>query len=150
MTEYNQCQSQLQGIYVEGIEGCHNEFAAYKLLYSCMNLGNNSHIFSSMARNMQSTITVASVQKPERNQGKRFKSRWEPVVEEKPDKEQGAEQGAAVNHGFSKEGMWNPLKEGQEQGVAGNHGFSKEKVWNPLKEGQSKVNLSFSLTPKNL
>lgn len=94
-----------------------------------------SSVTGASIENMQSTISVASVQKPERNQAKRYKSRWEPAVEEKPDKEQGS----AVNHGFSKEGVWNPLKEGQEQGVAVNHGFSKERVWNPLKEGQSKV-----------
>ncbi|XP_057837465.2 SAC3 family protein A isoform X2 [Cryptomeria japonica] len=50
MSEFNQCQSQLEGLYAEGIKGCHHEFAAYKLLYRCLNLGNTRDLLSSMAR----------------------------------------------------------------------------------------------------
>eukprot|EP00252_Welwitschia_mirabilis_P019719 TRINITY_DN4645_c0_g1_i4.p1 TRINITY_DN4645_c0_g1~~TRINITY_DN4645_c0_g1_i4.p1 ORF type:complete len:920 (+),score=183.14 TRINITY_DN4645_c0_g1_i4:460-3219(+) len=50
LSEYNQCQSQLEGLYAEGIEGCNYEFLGYKLLYSCLNSGNSRDLLSSMAR----------------------------------------------------------------------------------------------------
>jgi hypothetical protein len=33
LNEYNQCQTQLQALYDEGLAGHYNEFAAYRLLY---------------------------------------------------------------------------------------------------------------------
>ncbi|KAH1192223.1 SAC3 family protein A [Glycine max] len=48
--EYNQCQSQLQTLYAEGIEGSDMEFAAYNLLCVIMHSNNNRDLVSSMAR----------------------------------------------------------------------------------------------------
>ncbi|MCO5615030.1 hypothetical protein L7F22_069318 [Adiantum nelumboides] len=50
LPEYNQCQSQLKGLYAEGIRGCNKEFAAYSLLYIIVHHGNNRDLISSMAR----------------------------------------------------------------------------------------------------
>ncbi|KAL3699330.1 hypothetical protein R1sor_017352 [Riccia sorocarpa] len=50
LPEYNQCQTQLKGLYGEGIKGCSNEFAAYSLLYIIFNHGNSRDLLSSMAR----------------------------------------------------------------------------------------------------
>eukprot|EP00250_Pteridium_aquilinum_P020939 c24992_g1_i2 orf=676-3387(-) len=50
LPEYNQCQSQLKGLYAEGIRGCNKEFAAYSLLYIIVHHGNNRDLLSSMAR----------------------------------------------------------------------------------------------------
>uniref|UniRef100_A0A803P2Q1 PCI domain-containing protein n=1 Tax=Cannabis sativa TaxID=3483 RepID=A0A803P2Q1_CANSA len=50
LPEYNQCQSQLQSLYAEGIEGCHMEFAAYNLLCVIMHSSNNRDLVSSMSR----------------------------------------------------------------------------------------------------
>ncbi|BFI21799.1 SAC3 family protein LENG8/THP3 [Marchantia polymorpha subsp. ruderalis] len=50
LPEYNQCQTQLKGLYAEGIKGCINEFAAYSLLYIIFNHGNSRDLLSSMAR----------------------------------------------------------------------------------------------------
>ncbi|KAL2609397.1 hypothetical protein R1flu_027970 [Riccia fluitans] len=50
LPEYNQCQTQLKGLYAEGIKGCSNEFAAYSLLYIIFNHGNSRELLSSMAR----------------------------------------------------------------------------------------------------
>eukprot|EP01018_Ginkgo_biloba_P020215 Gb_20470 [translate_table: standard] len=51
LPEYNQqCQSQLKGLYSEGIKGCHYEFAAYNLLCVIWNPNNNRDLLSSMAR----------------------------------------------------------------------------------------------------
>ncbi|RZB89705.1 SAC3 family protein A isoform C [Glycine soja] len=48
--EYNQCQSQLQTLYAEGIEGSDMEFAAYNLLCVIMHSNNNRDLVSSVAR----------------------------------------------------------------------------------------------------
>lgn len=45
-----QCQSHLQTLYVEGIEGSDMEFAAYNLLCVIMHSNNNRDLVSSMAR----------------------------------------------------------------------------------------------------
>ncbi|XP_062092766.1 SAC3 family protein A isoform X2 [Humulus lupulus] len=50
LPEYNQCQSQLQSLYAEGIEGCHMEFAAYNLLCVILHSSNNRDLVSSMSR----------------------------------------------------------------------------------------------------
>ncbi|PON91508.1 SAC3/GANP/THP [Trema orientale] len=50
LPEYNQCQSQLQSLYAEGIEGCHLEFAAYNLLCVILHSNNNRDLVSSMSR----------------------------------------------------------------------------------------------------
>lgn len=50
LPEYNQCQSQLKGLYAEGIRGCNKEFAAYSLLHIIVHHGNNRDLLSSMAR----------------------------------------------------------------------------------------------------
>ncbi|XP_062112691.1 SAC3 family protein A-like [Humulus lupulus] len=50
LPEYNQCQSQLQSLYSEGIEGCHMEFAAYNLLCVILLSSNNRDLVSSMSR----------------------------------------------------------------------------------------------------
>ncbi|KAI5066212.1 hypothetical protein GOP47_0018836 [Adiantum capillus-veneris] len=50
LPEYNQCQSQLKGLYAEGIRGCNKEFAAYSLLYIIVHHGNSRDLISSMAR----------------------------------------------------------------------------------------------------
>lgn len=48
--EYNQCQSQLKGLYAESISGCNYEFTAYNLLHIIVQHGNNRDLLSSMAR----------------------------------------------------------------------------------------------------
>ncbi|KAL5569181.1 hypothetical protein UlMin_025756 [Ulmus minor] len=50
LPEYNQCQSQLQSLYAEGIEGCHMEFSAYNLLCVIMHSNNYRDLLSSMSR----------------------------------------------------------------------------------------------------
>jgi hypothetical protein len=50
LPEYNQCQSQLQGLYAEGIKGCCSEFASYGLLYIVFQHGNSRDLLSAMAR----------------------------------------------------------------------------------------------------
>ncbi|XP_062094028.1 SAC3 family protein A-like [Humulus lupulus] len=50
LPEYNQCQSQLQSLYAEGIEGCHMDFAAYNLLCVILDFSNNRDHVSSMSR----------------------------------------------------------------------------------------------------
>lgn len=45
-----QCQTQLKGLYAEGINGCRNEFAAYSLLYIVFQRGNSRDLLSAMAR----------------------------------------------------------------------------------------------------
>lgn len=45
-----QCQSQLQGLYAEGIKGCCSEFASYGLLYIVFQHGNSRDLLSAMAR----------------------------------------------------------------------------------------------------
>ncbi|XP_042508047.1 SAC3 family protein A-like isoform X2 [Macadamia integrifolia] len=50
LPEYNQCQSQLQSLYAEGIKGCHMEFSAYNLLCAILHSNNNRDLLSSMAR----------------------------------------------------------------------------------------------------
>ncbi|KAH7428382.1 hypothetical protein KP509_10G090000 [Ceratopteris richardii] len=50
LPEYNQCQSQLKGLYAEGIRGCNREFVAYGLLYIILHHGNNRDLLFSMAR----------------------------------------------------------------------------------------------------
>ncbi|XP_062075849.1 SAC3 family protein A-like [Humulus lupulus] len=44
------CQSQLQSLYAEGIEGCHMEFVAYNLLCVILHSSNNRDLVSSMSR----------------------------------------------------------------------------------------------------
>ncbi|KAL2667853.1 hypothetical protein AAZV13_01G092600 [Glycine max] len=48
--KYNQCQSHLQTLYVEGIEGSDMEFSAYNLLCVIMHSNNNRDLVSSIAR----------------------------------------------------------------------------------------------------
>ncbi|KAL8051472.1 hypothetical protein ABFX02_06G150200 [Erythranthe guttata] len=50
LPEYNQCQSQLQTLYAEGITGCHMEFAAYNLLCVILHSNNNRDLVSAMSR----------------------------------------------------------------------------------------------------
>ncbi|KAJ4979768.1 hypothetical protein NE237_010548 [Protea cynaroides] len=50
LPEYNQCQSQLQSLYAEGIKGCHMEFSAYNLLCVILHSNNNRDLLASMAR----------------------------------------------------------------------------------------------------
>lgn len=45
-----QCQSQLQRLYAEGIQGCYMEFAAYNLLSIILHSNNKSDLLSSMTR----------------------------------------------------------------------------------------------------
>ncbi|RZC29632.1 SAC3 family protein A [Glycine soja] len=47
--KYNQCQSHLQTLYVEGIEGSDMEFSAYNLLCVIMHSNNNRDLVSSIA-----------------------------------------------------------------------------------------------------
>ncbi|KAG9145352.1 hypothetical protein Leryth_008270 [Lithospermum erythrorhizon] len=49
LREYNQCQSQLQALYAEGIKGCHAEFAAYNLLCVILHSNNNRDLLSAMS-----------------------------------------------------------------------------------------------------
>ncbi|KAJ9545533.1 hypothetical protein OSB04_025240 [Centaurea solstitialis] len=50
MSEINQCQSQLQTLYGEGIKGCHMEFSAYNLLSVILHSNNNRDLLSVMSR----------------------------------------------------------------------------------------------------
>ncbi|CAI0411557.1 unnamed protein product [Linum tenue] len=50
LAEYNQCQSQLQILYSEGIEGCLMEFAAYNLLCVILHSNNKKDLLTSMSR----------------------------------------------------------------------------------------------------
>lgn len=50
LSEYNQCQSQLQTLYAEGIKGCHMEFSAYNLLCVILHSNNNRDLLSAMSR----------------------------------------------------------------------------------------------------
>ncbi|CAI9773106.1 unnamed protein product [Fraxinus pennsylvanica] len=50
LPEYNQCQSQLRTLYLEGIKGCHMEFAAYNLLCVLLHSSNNRDLLSAMSR----------------------------------------------------------------------------------------------------
>ncbi|KAF5467208.1 hypothetical protein F2P56_017057 [Juglans regia] len=50
LPENNQCQSQLQTLYAEGIEGCHMEFSAYHLLCVILHSNNYRDLLSSMSR----------------------------------------------------------------------------------------------------
>ncbi|KAK7270111.1 hypothetical protein RIF29_23019 [Crotalaria pallida] len=50
LPEFNQCQSQLQTLYSEGIEGSYMEFAAYNLLCVILHSNNNRDLVSSMSR----------------------------------------------------------------------------------------------------
>ncbi|CAA2981002.1 THP3 homolog C2A9.11c [Olea europaea subsp. europaea] len=50
LPEYNQCQSQLGTLYLEGIKGCLMEFAAYNLLCVLLHSSNNRDLVSAMSR----------------------------------------------------------------------------------------------------
>ncbi|KAK9050258.1 hypothetical protein SSX86_030772, partial [Deinandra increscens subsp. villosa] len=50
LSEYNQCQSQLQTLYAEGIKGQHMEFSAYNLLCVILHSNNNRDLLSAMSR----------------------------------------------------------------------------------------------------
>ncbi|KAL2549180.1 SAC3/GANP/Nin1/mts3/eIF-3 p25 family [Forsythia ovata] len=50
LPEYNQCQSQLSTLYLEGIKGSHMEFAAYNLLCVLLHSSNNRDLLSAMSR----------------------------------------------------------------------------------------------------
>nr|XP_043614964.1 SAC3 family protein A isoform X2 [Erigeron canadensis] len=50
LSEYNQCQSQLQTLYAEGIKGCDTEFSAYNLLCVILHSNNNRDLLSAMSR----------------------------------------------------------------------------------------------------
>ncbi|KAL7584223.1 hypothetical protein Lser_V15G44309 [Lactuca serriola] len=50
LSEINQCQSQLQTLYAEGIKGCHMEFSAYNLLCVILHSKNNRDHLSAMSR----------------------------------------------------------------------------------------------------
>ncbi|XP_071712157.1 SAC3 family protein A isoform X2 [Rutidosis leptorrhynchoides] len=50
LSEYNQCQSQLQTLYAEGIKGCDREFSAYNLLCVILHSNNNRDLLSAMSR----------------------------------------------------------------------------------------------------
>ncbi|XP_031505078.1 SAC3 family protein A isoform X1 [Nymphaea colorata] len=50
LPEFNQCQSQLKGLYAEGNYGCHLEFAAYNLLCVILHSNNNRDLSSLMSR----------------------------------------------------------------------------------------------------
>ncbi|WJX15480.1 hypothetical protein P8452_05619 [Trifolium repens] len=50
LPEYNQCQSQLNTLYAEGIKGSYMEFTAYNLLCVIMHSNNYRELLSSMAR----------------------------------------------------------------------------------------------------
>ncbi|KAG8078418.1 hypothetical protein GUJ93_ZPchr0007g5668 [Zizania palustris] len=49
LPEFNQCQSQLKRLYVEGIKGCNFEFSAYNLLCVMLHSNNKRDLLSSMA-----------------------------------------------------------------------------------------------------
>lgn len=50
LSEYNQCQSQLQTLYAEGIKGCDMEFAAYNLLCVLLHSSNNRDLLLVLSR----------------------------------------------------------------------------------------------------
>ncbi|XP_047316215.1 SAC3 family protein A isoform X2 [Impatiens glandulifera] len=50
LPEYNQCQSQLQTLYAEGIKGCHMEFSAYNLLCVMLHSTSSRYLVSAMSR----------------------------------------------------------------------------------------------------
>ncbi|KAM0043773.1 putative proteasome component (PCI) domain-containing protein [Helianthus debilis subsp. tardiflorus] len=49
-SKYNQCQSQLQTLYGEGMKGCHMEFYAHNLLCVILHSNNNRDLLSAMSR----------------------------------------------------------------------------------------------------
>ncbi|KAL5229975.1 hypothetical protein ABZP36_028751 [Zizania latifolia] len=49
LPEYNQCQSQLKRLYIEGIKGCYFEFSAYNLLCVMLHSNNKRDLLSSLA-----------------------------------------------------------------------------------------------------
>lgn len=61
LSEYNQCQSQLQTLYAEGIKGCHMEFSAYNLLCVILHSNNNRDLLSAMSRLSVETRKDAAV-----------------------------------------------------------------------------------------
>nr|GEX98457.1 SAC3 family protein A isoform X1 [Tanacetum cinerariifolium] len=61
LSEYNQCQSQLQTLYAEGINGCHMEFSAYNLLCVILHSNNNRDLLSAMSRLSVETRKDAAV-----------------------------------------------------------------------------------------
>eukprot|EP01018_Ginkgo_biloba_P032102 Gb_01094 [translate_table: standard] len=79
---------------------------------------------------MQNSMTVGSLPKCEHGQGKRVKSRWEPVADEKLDEKQGV----PLSHEFNREVVWGHLKEGQNKGSV--KWDTKDGVWNGAKELQ--------------
>ncbi|KAF1001988.1 SAC3 family protein A-like [Apium graveolens] len=50
LSEYNQCQSQLQELYAEGKKGCDMEFSAYNLLSIILHSNSNRDLLSAMSR----------------------------------------------------------------------------------------------------
>uniref|UniRef100_A0A7N0UCR1 PCI domain-containing protein n=1 Tax=Kalanchoe fedtschenkoi TaxID=63787 RepID=A0A7N0UCR1_KALFE len=50
LPEYNQCQSQLQTLYADGIEGSYMEFSAYNLLCVMLHSKNTRDLVSAMSR----------------------------------------------------------------------------------------------------
>ncbi|KAK1381655.1 SAC3 family protein A [Heracleum sosnowskyi] len=50
LSEYNQCQSQLQVLYAEGNKGCIMEFSAYNLLCVILHSNNNRDLLSAMSK----------------------------------------------------------------------------------------------------
>ncbi|KAH9302764.1 hypothetical protein KI387_014347, partial [Taxus chinensis] len=102
----------------------------------------SSNMVESM-ENMQSSLAVGSLQKPESSShGKRFKSRWEPVVEEKLEKKHGV----AVNHEFIKGDAFN---DGQNKVIQASLAKwnTMNGVWNKTKQLQLQEQLDSSKMP---